>query len=238
MSSNPTTIGVIPPPAGVTPNFDDPPSRQYIQTITAIVLAITSSIFVGVRFYAVLFILPNRGIADYLLGFAWSVPCWSKLLEKQQLIVIYAATVVNVLYGTLTSFEWLYACQPMEKYWDLTIVEGTCFDLFKMMLINGVMNVVTDAIILLLPVWFLWKLRLPTRQRVGVMGIMMTGGLIVRAKASADLIEVKDLTWQSVPQGALCRNASWGDLRLPSIHQALSSETLSKGSGKLLRARF
>jgi len=98
-------------------------------------------------------------------------------VAKRQRVAIYSLAVVVFLYGTLTSFEWLFACRPMEKYWDFTITDGTCINFMKIVLFNGVMNVVTDTAILCFPIWILWNLRLPVRQKIGVMGIMMTGGL-------------------------------------------------------------
>ena len=98
-------------------------------------------------------------------------------VAKRQRVAIYSLAVVVFLYGTLTSFEWLFACRPMEKYWDFPITDGTCINFMKIVLFNGVMNVVTDTAILCFPIWILWNLRLPVRQKIGVMGIMMTGGL-------------------------------------------------------------
>ncbi|KAH8768402.1 hypothetical protein F5883DRAFT_554510, partial [Diaporthe sp. PMI_573] len=115
-------------------------------------------------------------------------------VAKRQRVAIYSIAVVVFLYGTLTSFEWLFACRPMEKYWDFTITDGTCINFIKIMLFNGVMNVVTDTAILCFPIWILWNLRLPVRQKIGVMGIMMTGGLVLaisiaRAIMTMDILD-------------------------------------------------
>lgn len=58
------TSGVIPPPAGLTANFDNPPSIAHVTVAVTISLVVVASIFVGLRGYAVLFILHTRGIAD------------------------------------------------------------------------------------------------------------------------------------------------------------------------------
>jgi len=45
------------------------------------------------------------------------------------------------------------------------------------MVFSGVMNSITDATILTLPVIFLRNLQLPMRQKIGVIMVFMTGGL-------------------------------------------------------------
>lgn len=93
--------------------------------------------------------------------------------------IIYATMVITILYSIIASFVWVYACQPLEKYWDLTITDGSCINFLKVTIFSGVMNTVTDAIILLLPIMILWGLSMPKRQKIGVIMIMMTGGLYV-----------------------------------------------------------
>ncbi|KAH8756031.1 hypothetical protein F5883DRAFT_686132, partial [Diaporthe sp. PMI_573] len=267
MSSN-ETIGAVPPPPGVVPNFDDPPSLALVNTATSIALAVFSTCFVALRFYTTLGItrlspfryrpafvsmptcrhVPTVDSLAYLsavprFGFGrhlWDVPfttfnvhfmktgaivgtffgmsvTFSKLsilafylnialepVAKRQRVAIYSLAVVVFLYGTLTSFEWLFACRPMEKYWDFTITDGTCINFIKILAFNGVMNVVTDAAILCFPIWILWNLRLPVRQKIGVMGIMMTGGLVLavsiaRAKMTMDNLDSLDITWEWTP---------------------------------------
>jgi hypothetical protein len=135
--------------------------------------------------------------------------------------VIYVTIVLTILYSLIASFVWVYACQPLEKYWDLTITDGSCINFLKVTIFSGVMNTATDAIILLLPIAILRGLRLEKRQKLGVMMIMMTGGLwvfnllaarlnadaqhrvlgisVVRLKATVDSLSYQDLTWDSVP---------------------------------------
>jgi hypothetical protein len=135
--------------------------------------------------------------------------------------VIYATIVLTILYSIIASFVWVYACQPLEKYWDLTITHGSCINFLKVTIFSGVMNTATDAIILLLPIAILRGLRLQKRQKLGVMMIMMTGGLwvfnllaarlnadaqhsvlgisVVRLKVTVDSLSYQDLTWDSVP---------------------------------------
>ncbi|KAH8702769.1 hypothetical protein GQ44DRAFT_831804, partial [Phaeosphaeriaceae sp. PMI808] len=65
------------------------------------------------------------------------------------------------------------------------------------------MNTTTDAAILILPVILLRNLRLPKRQKIGVMVVLMTGGFvlivsIIKLKLNLDLVHVTDYTWDAV----------------------------------------
>ena len=91
-------------------------------------------------------------------------------------IAIQIIMVIVVLYILVTAFDWIYSCQPLHKYWDLTVTGGSCIDWVKVAVFGSVMNVATDVAILVLPVIFLWNLRLPNRRKIGVMLVLMTGG--------------------------------------------------------------
>jgi len=92
-------------------------------------------------------------------------------------MVIYITIVEVVLYSLIGSFEWLFACRPVEKFWDLTITGGSCIDILKFNIFSGAMNAITDAIILVLPAFVVRKMHLPTWEKLGVGIILMTGGL-------------------------------------------------------------
>ncbi|EJT76903.1 hypothetical protein GGTG_06817 [Gaeumannomyces tritici R3-111a-1] len=243
MSSNVTVIGAMPPPPGVVPNFDDPPSLASFIIAISVVLPAFSTCFVALRFYTTLRITHVREMSDNLrFGFGrhlWDVPfttfnihffklgaisgtffgmsiTFSKLsilafytrfagtAGKHHKVAIYTLAIIVLIYGTVTSFQFLFDCQPIEKYWDFTITDGKCIDWIPLMVFNGVMNSLTDAAILILPIWLLWRLRLPLRQRMGVMGVMMTGGLILgvsiaRAVKTVEGLSNPDFTWHTVP---------------------------------------
>ncbi|EKG16265.1 hypothetical protein MPH_06519 [Macrophomina phaseolina MS6] len=113
---------------------------------------------------------------------------------------IWVTMIIVTVYSLTGAFEWAYACQPIEKYWDLTITYGHCIDRPKIYMFAGVMNTLTDATILLLPIFMMWNLRLRLRQKIAVVLIMMTGGFvlvvsIIRVSMTAELSQKLDKTW-------------------------------------------
>lgn len=119
---------------------------------------------------------------------------------------IYATIAVVVLYSLIGSFYWLFACQPLEKFWDLSITHGSCIEWSKVNIFSGVMNTVTDSIILLLPICMLRKVQLPKWEKFGLGFVLMTGGFvlvisIIRLKTTVDTSRSSDITWEYVDNG-------------------------------------
>jgi len=104
--------------------------------------------------------------------------------QRNLRVAVYTTMAIVVAYSLVTSFEWVYACQPLEKLWDLTVAGGSCIDWLKITVFNGFMNTTTDAVILVLPVLFLRKLQLPKKQKIGIVVLLMAGGLYVLSLAA------------------------------------------------------
>jgi len=92
-------------------------------------------------------------------------------------IVVYAVLLVVVGYSIPSATIFLWMCRPLRKYWDLTVTEGECIAGNPPYLAAAVLNSVTDVVILLLPLWLLWPLRVPWRQKIAVSLVLMAGGL-------------------------------------------------------------
>ncbi|KAF2179729.1 hypothetical protein K469DRAFT_753809 [Zopfia rhizophila CBS 207.26] len=125
----------------------------------------------------------------------------SIMLAKVAILLFYLRFV--------TSWKWIYACRPLQKYWDFTITDGSCLNWQEITIFSGAMNSLTDFIILVLPLALLRDLKsFPMVQRIGVMLIMMTGGFVlvisvVRAKITSHSLRYTDLTWESIPETIL-----------------------------------
>lgn len=57
-------VGVIPPPPGIVPNFDNPPSMKTTLVVVDVTLIVISTVFVVLRLYTAQFILRRVNIPD------------------------------------------------------------------------------------------------------------------------------------------------------------------------------
>lgn len=63
-----------------------------------------------------------------------------------------------------------FNCIPIEKIWNPE-VQGTCLSQYRVFLGAAIPNVVTDALLLVVPLPLLWKLQTSWRNKISVMAI-------------------------------------------------------------------
>ncbi|KAM5357166.1 hypothetical protein ACJZ2D_016548 [Fusarium nematophilum] len=92
---------------------------------------------------------------------------------------------------------------PVEMAWDITITHGSCIDRMAYFIATLALNVATDLFMLALPIPMLWKVKMPKRQKLGLIGIFMTGSFVcvigfLRIQSLFGLMGLHDLTWHLV----------------------------------------
>lgn len=109
----------------------------------------------------------------------------------------------NLGHMIATFFGALTQCLPIHMYWDhfytdQTMPDGTvvnpnykCFNMAAFSLITAGIAILTDILILLVPVAMMWNLRMPLRQKFAVGAVLSFGWIvaiigIVRLKAFYD----------------------------------------------------
>lgn len=68
----------------------------------------------------------------------------------------------------------LFICRPIAKNWDFAL-PGSCGSQPKFYFSMGVVNLITDAVIILLPMPYLFRLRMATRRKVLAMALLSIG---------------------------------------------------------------
>lgn len=68
----------------------------------------------------------------------------------------------------------IWGCRPRARIWNKSI-PGTCLDVAIVLDTSGLFNLLTDVIILLIPVKAVWNMRLSTRKKAGVIGVFTLG---------------------------------------------------------------
>lgn len=68
-------------------------------------------------------------------------------------------------------------CFPLRADWDTSVKYPNCVNLGVASTILAAFNVLTDLIILVLPMPLLWRLQKPTREKLEIMAIFLCGSL-------------------------------------------------------------
>ncbi|KAL8948136.1 MAG: hypothetical protein Q9222_005647 [Ikaeria aurantiellina] len=92
-------------------------------------------------------------------------------------MAVYIIATVMILFciGGVTAC--IFQCTPVDYAW-LRTGEGHCINTLLLFYISSAVTVVTDVIILLLPMPIVWKLQMPRAKRYGVLAIFLLGGFV------------------------------------------------------------
>ena len=87
-------------------------------------------------------------------------------------------TIVGVVlaWGIAFLFSGIFQCVPVEATWDPNI-SGVCVDQKAWFLGQAIPNIVTDFLILLVPLPFLLRLKIGKAQKVGLLIVFLLGYL-------------------------------------------------------------
>lgn len=99
--------------------------------------------------------------------------------QIRTLKIIYAIIMVLVTIWSVSQiFVTAFTCVPIQGLWDMSI-PATCDSLgpSAQQYLNSGGNIVTDVIILVLPLPVVWRLKLPRNQKLVLVGVFSLGFL-------------------------------------------------------------
>ncbi|KAL8636441.1 MAG: hypothetical protein Q9228_006165, partial [Teloschistes exilis] len=120
--------------------------------------------------------------------------------------------MVSLITGIATILWWIglmltafLHCRPLAYYWDRTIPNGHCVDDLLIGYAITSVNIVTDLIVLILPIPWLWGMNMAVPKRMAVVGLFVLGSFvciagIVRIPLLSEL-SLSDITWTSTNVG-------------------------------------
>ncbi|CZR54873.1 uncharacterized protein PAC_04757 [Phialocephala subalpina] len=88
----------------------------------------------------------------------------------------YVLGVFSVLWGIMVVFVVSLTCRPLKYTWDKS-GKGSCIDATLFYIIGSGLNVITDFIILVLPLRAVWYLQSSIQQKLQLTGIFLLGSL-------------------------------------------------------------
>lgn len=127
-------------------------------------------------------------------------------------IVLYT----NIAYYVAFTFIQIFSCYPRAKFWDKTIMEGHCIDIFAVNVSGAVVCLVSDLAILLIPQGVVTKLNLPKSKIIGLCALFTIG--IFACVTSAVRVYYNVRLWQDQTDVThqLAYMSFWGTAQLPA----------------------
>ncbi|KAL3481479.1 hypothetical protein BJX99DRAFT_253403 [Aspergillus californicus] len=84
---------------------------------------------------------------------------------------------VNFVLYTILVFTRIFPCNPVARFWDVLITEGSCMNNLLQYIIGSVLRSLMELIILVLPHLKIWKLQMSRRRKMAV-SVMFIFGLL------------------------------------------------------------
>jgi hypothetical protein len=114
-------------------------------------------LFVANVFYAVATMLTKLSI---ITSFLRIFP------QKELRRVLIGTAVVVVGQGISAIFACIFQCSPVSAAWDFSIQNATCYNFKDFLYANSAINIVTDFILCVAPLPYLWRLDIPVKQKL------------------------------------------------------------------------
>ncbi|KAI0167951.1 hypothetical protein BJ166DRAFT_244331 [Pestalotiopsis sp. NC0098] len=97
--------------------------------------------------------------------------------SKRKNIVVLIIAVIISLNAFIFIVVVIFQCSPISAYWTIGLASKKCINEEAHLLAAGIINTVTEFIVVFLPMSTVLKLSLPKRQRAIVLGLFATGFL-------------------------------------------------------------
>lgn len=111
------------------------------------------------------------------------------------------AMVLTAIYPIVMWIVMAVACRPISYYWEQYFGgTGTCINVTLFYLLFGVVNMINDIVILLVPIPIILRLNLSLRKKLSILGIMLLGSFVCVASIFRiyylnKLAHALDTTW-------------------------------------------
>ncbi|KAL2850513.1 hypothetical protein BJX68DRAFT_237027 [Aspergillus pseudodeflectus] len=98
-------------------------------------------------------------------------------------------------HGTGVFFAAIFQCWPIQYTWDKNIVGGSCFNQQAFYRYVSLPKILTDFVILIMPMPLVWKLQTRLTHKLALTGVFLLGGLYVPSNAPRCTLQ-ESLAWE------------------------------------------
>ncbi|KAJ5935984.1 hypothetical protein N7454_005282 [Penicillium verhagenii] len=114
---------------------------------------------------------------------------------------IYIIAFIISGYSIALPLALIFACSPIQKGWDITITQGSCIDRPAVYLATAITNTASDLVLILIPIWVVWGLRMRLLPKLGVIFMLGIGCLtivtsILRLATLWPLVTTQDVSYK------------------------------------------
>ncbi|KAI0867199.1 hypothetical protein GGS24DRAFT_411578 [Hypoxylon argillaceum] len=137
-----------------------------------------------IKFKETLFVATLLPILSHFFTKSSILFLYRRILRGNTLSYVTSGLLIAVWsWGIAFFFASLFTCYPINQNW--LSLHGSpehnahCYNYIPMYYATAISNVILDVLILLVPIPIVWRLHMPTKRKIGVIGIFLLGGLVV-----------------------------------------------------------
>ncbi|KAE8377588.1 hypothetical protein BDV26DRAFT_293061 [Aspergillus bertholletiae] len=117
-------------------------------------------------------------------------------VSSRFLIIVYVVGAAVSVWVTIMAFLAIFNCKPISAFWT---GQGQCIPFKQFAIGYAIVNIITDLAVWLMPIPSMWKLQLPTAQKIAltlifVLGLIDCGAALVRLLSSMLVLGNWDVT--------------------------------------------
>lgn len=91
--------------------------------------------------------------------------------------VLYVMGAITFLWWITCQSIVIFECAPIHYFWHRKPVTGHCLNVQTFFQDQAIPNIITDLVVLLLPLPLIWTLKLPIEQKAALSGVFLLGSL-------------------------------------------------------------
>ncbi|KAF2130674.1 hypothetical protein P153DRAFT_384935 [Dothidotthia symphoricarpi CBS 119687] len=118
-------------------------------------------------------------------------------LNPDRVFQIAVGSTLFVIVGAYTGifFSLVFACHPIAASWDPTLQPiAVCINRGAIYIATAVIGIITDVLLIALPIPTIWRLQMPLKQKVGLTGIFGVGSITIVTSVIRLVILIPSLT--------------------------------------------
>ncbi|KAK8038329.1 hypothetical protein PG994_015096 [Apiospora phragmitis] len=211
----PGPVGAIPPPPGVTPNFENPEDILHTINLAAQILSIViMTSFLALRVYVKVKVAPpfllddfpklilSKPVGHFGGGYhAWdlTVQNYEGFLKAPRVFGTFRATRISawviiifmLCYYIPVFIIKVQVCRPINAYWDLSIKGTDLVSQRYLFVADTVISTVSDIAVLLLPIPAILSLRMHMVKKLKIWCMLGLGGIATMASIVRMVIVIR-----------------------------------------------
>lgn len=119
--------------------------------------------------------------------------------------IINLAIIVVTLQGSIFIIIVIFQCRPPSDFWTPSVdAQPNCVNQETLLLVGGIINTLTDFVVVMLPLKTVLGLGLPGRQKIVVaglfaLGLLSAGAGVARTYYTYKVTQTWDQTWAAYP---------------------------------------